>query len=162
MKFINSVRIGLSAIAVLAITLGLAGTASAQDYTSTATTNISGPVTPGGTVQVSGVSGAGCEVEITIDGVMVSTSTVAAGDYAIPVTLPSNLSAGSHALVIEICGAVTSQTQFSVAAAAQNNAQQLAETGGEAGPVAQLGLALMAAGGFFLVLRRRNTADVAS
>jgi len=142
------------ALTTLLAVFALAATAQAQSYQ---TGSIGGSDTtpdPGQTITVSGTGCApGDTVNLFLDGQPAGSTTADAnGNFSLPLTIPSNETAGTHT-VTATCGAVVLSFEITVNAAGGN----LSRTGTSSTlPLSGIALALLAAGGLLLLFARRR------
>jgi len=148
--------VGAAAFALLAV-FALAGPASAQDYTGGVCT----VVVTGNTINID-CEGfpPGTEVVITLNGEVLGTGVVRAdGTIDANVALPTEC--GTYDLTISAGGVSrTSQLNVPCAPSAVTPAGTLPYTGSDSAPIAQIGVALLAAGALVtFVVRQRGKAQ---
>ncbi len=162
-------RVTAFAAAAALTTVAFTPLAAAQnDYTSQVTVTHSVAIAPGVVVTISGDALAGEIVTVYVDGVQIASYTVGTGfnpqqaqptaiPYSFDVTIPSNLSNGTHTLSVAVGGTQVSTSNFVVGQTSTADTDPaLAVTGGESAPLALGAVGMIAAGASLLVVRRKT------
>src|SRR4051812_37553513 len=134
----------------------MAQTAASADYGTGSVAASDTTPNPGDTITVSGT---GCPADTAVDfffdgSPAGSTTSDGSGAFSGQVTVPSDASSGTHTITVQ-CGSVVMALEITVSPATAG--PPVARTGSNSTiPLTQLGLALLAVGGLFVLLARRR------
>ena len=105
---------------------------------------------------INGTGVAGDAVLVLVDSVSVASGAVGAdGTFSLTATIPADLAAGSHVLIVQVAGVTAASTAFTVAG--ESAAGALPVTGGNSLPLLSISLGFIAVGALVLVARRKAT-----
>jgi hypothetical protein len=153
-------RTAVAAAAVGGLSLLGAAPAFAYGPTGNTAATSSATVSPGGTVLFEGhLDCFNCSVSVYINGyngAIATTTTNAAGDFSVSVTIPSGLS-GYHTLTAVASNGASASTTIDIVVPATSTTSALATTGADvAGAIGVAAVAIGAGGGLVLLSRKRR------